>query len=50
MSFFFLAAQIMELHKKIKPLEEKIVYLNETNTENVAGKQQNVTFLLYAMK
>lgn len=51
MSFFcFLAAQIMELHKKIKPLEDQISDLKETNAENLAGEEQNVTFLLLYTK
>lgn len=43
---FFLAAQIMELHSKIKPLEDEISYLKETHTENLEGKEQNVTVSL----
>lgn len=43
---FFLAAQIMELHKKIKPLEEEISFLKEENAENLKGKEENVTVTL----
>lgn len=42
----FLAAQIMKLHKKIKPLEAEISDLKEANTENLEGKEQTVTVTL----
>ncbi|XP_070830221.1 putative leucine-rich repeat-containing protein DDB_G0290503 [Chaetodon trifascialis] len=37
-----LSAQIMELHKKIKPLEEEISYLKEASTENVEELQKKL--------
>lgn len=36
----FLASQIMELHKKIKPLEEEIAALKEQNRESLEGRAQ----------
>ncbi|GAA6222392.1 putative leucine-rich repeat-containing protein DDB_G0290503 isoform X1 [Lates japonicus] len=38
-----LSAQIMELHSKIKPLEDEISYLKETNTENLEELQKRVS-------
>jgi len=35
----FTAAQIMELHMKIKPLEGEISDLKETYDKNLAGKE-----------
>lgn len=40
----FLAAQIIELHQKLKPLEDEILELKDTNAENVAGKDQDAAF------
>ncbi|XP_042284659.1 centrosomal protein of 290 kDa isoform X6 [Thunnus maccoyii] len=37
-----LSAQIMELHKKIKPLEDQISDLKETNAENLAEIQKRL--------
>ncbi|XP_071347705.1 putative leucine-rich repeat-containing protein DDB_G0290503 [Trachinotus anak] len=37
-----LSAQIMELHKKIKPLEDEISYLKETHAENEADLQRRL--------
>ncbi|XP_049889558.1 nucleoprotein TPR isoform X2 [Epinephelus moara] len=37
-----LSAQIMELHKKIKPLEEEISDIKETNAENLAELQKKL--------
>ncbi|KAL7387049.1 hypothetical protein ABVT39_017528 [Epinephelus coioides] len=37
-----LSAQIIELHKKIKPLEEEISDIKETNAENLAELQKKV--------
>lgn len=42
----FLAAEILELHKKIRPLEAEISYLKEANAENLEGKEQNVAITL----
>lgn len=36
----------MKLHMKIKPLEEEIAFLKETNTENQEGKEENGTVTL----
>lgn len=38
-----LAAQIMELHKKIKPLEDEISDLKVENANNLEGEEQHVT-------
>nr|XP_033506680.1 restin homolog isoform X3 [Epinephelus lanceolatus] len=37
-----LSAQIIELHKKIKPLEEEIADIKETNAENLAELQKKL--------
>ncbi|KAM8727386.1 uncharacterized protein AB9X84_001117 [Acanthopagrus schlegelii] len=37
-----LSAQIMELHQKIKPLEDEISYLKEANTENLEELQKRL--------
>ncbi|KAK2821959.1 hypothetical protein Q5P01_022024 [Channa striata] len=38
-----LSAQIMKLHLKIKPLEDEISYIKETNTENIADLQRRLS-------
>lgn len=43
---FIVAAQIMELHQRIKPLEDEISELKEANTENLEGKNKMVTLAL----
>lgn len=43
---FFVAAQIMELHQKIKPLEDEISDLKEANTENLEGKKKKMLTLV----
>ncbi|XP_018533037.1 putative leucine-rich repeat-containing protein DDB_G0290503 isoform X1 [Lates calcarifer] len=40
-----LSAQIMELHSKIKPLEDEISYLKETHTENLEELQKRVSLI-----
>ncbi|XP_026230924.1 coiled-coil domain-containing protein 18 [Anabas testudineus] len=37
-----LSSQIMDLHQKIKPLEDEISYIQETNAENLAELQRRV--------
>lgn len=36
----------MELHQKIKPLEDEISELKEANTENLEGKNKMLTLAL----
>ena len=48
LSLFFLATQIMELHKKIKPLEDQISDLKERNTDDLAGEIKcNISIVIY---